>query len=260
MSRLDSIKNEAVERARANMASQFVDPISLEDLPVLIAQLEKKLQTADSKLNSTVSNKLDSLKRSVDLMDDSSSKLSHLSASMKRIDAKIAMTNSSIANYKHLSTVHNVRENLDKTIKQVEFFTRVPQRVEVLCKLMEEGPGNLREVFLEGIKLESLRNTMMKEIAVMSLRNTDGSAKKSETYTGGGAGANSSDGAERVREVVEQHLMIVPKLMADIRKKMMGTIGRMWDLSLEHPEHLVGAFEVAEMHQEYNDRREVGPK
>jgi chromosome segregation ATPase len=146
MATLKAIKEKAVLDVRETISQQFVDPSKLDELPLLISELEKKLQTAESKLNSAVQSKLDSLKRSVDLMDESSSKLSKLSATMNRVDRKIAETNSSIANFRCLSKVHNARENIDKTIKQVEFFAEVPRRVNFLRNLLDEDPANLKEV------------------------------------------------------------------------------------------------------------------
>lgn len=63
-------------------------------------------------MNSAVQGKLDSLKRAVDLMDESTAKLTKLSTNISRIDEKIALTNTCISNYDHLKRVHHARDNL----------------------------------------------------------------------------------------------------------------------------------------------------
>jgi hypothetical protein len=63
------------------------------------------LHAADSQLNSAVQGKLDSLKRAVDLMDESTAKLTKLSINISRIDEKIAITNTGQSSYLNLIIV-----------------------------------------------------------------------------------------------------------------------------------------------------------
>ncbi len=63
------------------------------------------MHAADSQLNSAVQGKLDSLKRAVDLMDESTAKLTKLSINISRIDEKIAITNTGQSSYLNLIIV-----------------------------------------------------------------------------------------------------------------------------------------------------------
>lgn len=101
-------------KARASVAAQFSDIDKLDDLGVKGFELERQLVAAESQLNGAVQSKLDSLKRAVDLMDESAVKLSKLSTKIVSIDDKIAQTNTAISNYSNLKRVHNARENLTK--------------------------------------------------------------------------------------------------------------------------------------------------
>ena len=75
-----------------------------------------------------------------------------------------------ISNYDNLKRVHHARDNLSKVISQVEFFAKVPERVSHLRELVDNHPSKLKEVFVEAVKLESLRAGLMKEIGVQSRR------------------------------------------------------------------------------------------
>jgi len=72
---MEYLNNEALIKARRKIQEQFNDVSSLDDIPSLREQLEKKFAAAEAQLNGAVQSKLDSLKRSVDLIDDSSRKV-----------------------------------------------------------------------------------------------------------------------------------------------------------------------------------------
>ncbi|KAJ1391708.1 hypothetical protein B484DRAFT_408658, partial [Ochromonadaceae sp. CCMP2298] len=99
---MQRLTDHARSKARASIAHSFYDSDSLDGLGVLSHQLESQLVAAESQLNSAVQSKLDSLKRAVDLMDESTLKLSKLASNISRIDEKIAQTNTAISNYDNL--------------------------------------------------------------------------------------------------------------------------------------------------------------
>ena len=241
------LSSEALSRARITIEKTFHDPTTLEELGGLAFQLEKQLSIVEGQLNGAVQTKLDSLKRAVDLMDESVVKLSKVSTNIQKIDEKISMTNTAISNYPNLKRVHNAKENLTKVIDQVDFFAHVPEEVEKLAQKLQEKPLMLKEVFLEATKLESLRAALMKEIRV----------SRSRRYSVGGisGGDYSEETSRSVSEAIDRHLKIVPALAKEIRDILFANIDRMFDLADSSPELLVMTFEVIEMQQEYNDRR-----
>jgi len=246
---MQNLTEQALRKARLTIAENFADPDALDGLGVLSFQLEKQLIAAESQLSNAVQSKLDSLKRAVDLMDESTLKLTKLSTNISRIDEKIAQTNTAISNYDHLKKVDHARENLSKVISQVEFFARVPERVEFLREKMDNSPASLKEVFLEAVKLESLRVALMKEIQVTRNRRIS-------------IGTCLSDDANdqlmgKIRSAVTNHLRIVPDLMDEVTNRVMGNVGRMFDLAADSPADLVMSFEILEMQHEYNERRNV---
>ena len=241
---MQRLTEQALIKARTTIAENFCDPDALDGLGVLSFQIEKQLKTAENQLNTAVQSKLDSLKRAVDLMDESTQKLTKLSTNISKIDEKIAQTNTAISNYNHLKKVDHARENLRKVITQVEFFAKVPERVEFLKERMDNNPASLKEVFLEAIKLESLRIALMKEIQVTrNKRNNNGIDDISEDYI------------IKIRSAVMKHLSIVPELMELVQNRVMSNISRMFDLASESPHDLVMSFEIIEMQHEYNERR-----
>lgn len=241
------LSQEALERARATISRTFYDPTSFEELGGLAYQLEKQLSIVEGQLNSAVQTKLDSLKRAVDLMDESVIKLSKVSTNIQKIDEKITNTNTAISNYNNLKKVHNAKENLTKVIDQVEFFAHVPEKVEQLHQLLHEKPLSLKEVFLEATKLESLRAALMKEIRV--------SRNRRYSVTGSTTGDYSEETSRIVYDAIDRHLKIVPALTKELRDILFSNVDRMFELAEQSPDLLVMTFEIIEMQQEYNDRR-----
>ena len=103
---IEEIRSQALEKARTRVAFLFTDQHSLENhIPIVRAQLMKSLSQSESLLHMNVQNKLDSLKRAVDLMEDSSLKLDGFALNMKKIDERILLTNSTLSQYKYLKNV-----------------------------------------------------------------------------------------------------------------------------------------------------------
>ena len=104
---IEEIRQQALEKARTRIAFLFTDSHSFENhIPIIRAQVMKSLSQSESLLHMTVQNKLDSLKRAVDLMEDSSLKLDGFTSNMKRIDERILQTNSTLSQYKYLKNVN----------------------------------------------------------------------------------------------------------------------------------------------------------
>jgi hypothetical protein len=57
-----------------------------------------------------------------------------------------------------------------QVLQRVEFFVRVPEKVRSLKALLESDAAQLKHVYLEAIKLESLRKALIKEIRVARYR------------------------------------------------------------------------------------------
>jgi exonuclease VII small subunit len=103
---IEDIRAQAIEKARTRIAFLFHDHHSLDNnIPAIRSQLTKSLAHSESQLHMVVQNKLDSLKRAVDLMEDSSTKLEAFSQNMHKIDERIADTNSTLSEYKYLKNV-----------------------------------------------------------------------------------------------------------------------------------------------------------
>jgi hypothetical protein len=174
---------------------------------------------------------------------------------MRRVDERIAQSNTAISNFEYLRRVHFARENLQKVISQVEFFARVPERVLELKTVLDSDPNRLKEVFLEALKLQALRNAMMNELVGSSwdpsVDNPRESSKRRSVTDYGGMDITQI----RVTEAVDAHLHIVPELMSDVNSRLFTNIERIFDLAVDNPANLVMTFEVIEMYQEYLDRR-----
>ena len=67
--------------------------------------------------------KLDSLKSAVDLMEESSSKLSELSLKIDSTEGRIALTDTTISDYPNVKRAHFARDNINKVISEVIFWT-----------------------------------------------------------------------------------------------------------------------------------------
>ena len=108
----------------------------------------------------------------------------------------------------------------------MEFFARVPEKVDQLRKLLDDekdGLLHLKEVYLESLKLESLRVALMNEIKVSRHR------KKSMSNLNAihAQGDYSQDTFNKIREAVEKHLLIVPELVKAVRSRVFDCIERM---------------------------------
>lgn len=121
---MQGLTSLAAAKARKMIEDKFSDPNSLEELGNLGVNLERNLIEVESHLNGAVQSKLDSLKRAVDLMDESVMKLGKLSLNIQRIDEKIKNTNTSISNYEYLKRASNARDNLRKVSFESAFNIR----------------------------------------------------------------------------------------------------------------------------------------
>lgn len=282
---MQTLTDQAVKSARQTIAQKFSLQSDFEELGATALLYEKQLAIVEGQLNSAVQSKLDSLKRAVDLMDESSVKLSKLSSNIQRIDEKITLTNTNISKYKYLKRVHNAKENLNKVIEQVKFFSMVPERVsELLTQLHEikqqafvadtinigQVANKFKEIYLESIKFESLTNALLKELKVTRHRRQSivvpiepsritgikagfGEASKLQKHTDDWF---SEENSLQVEEFVEKHIDIVKTLIEEVRIAIYDNIDKMFDLSeQERPEILVVSFEILEMQYEYNERR-----
>jgi len=263
---MKSLNEIAKQKAREIIERKFRDPMDLEDLTLLSGQLQKQVMVAESQLNGSVQSKLEALKRAADLMDATSSQLSALSKTVNMIDERIHASNTSISNYPYLRRVHNVRDNIGKVLSQIDFFAHVPERVRALKELVENEPQRLKEVFLESLKLESLRKELLAQIkvsrtrrsSVITMLGTNHNHQAQAAGPGPGPPSKSDFSAEtgaRVKEAVENHLHIVPDLARHIHQKVMGIIDNMSEVAETTPQDLVAAFEVIEMQTEYQERR-----
>jgi hypothetical protein len=119
------LNEEARKKAQQFIRRSFQDPMDLDEVSALRAQLQKQVVVTSSQLKGAVQSKLEALKRAADLMDESSLKLDTLSNTMRDVNRRVADSNTAISKHPHLRRVHNVRENVGKVISQVEFFARV---------------------------------------------------------------------------------------------------------------------------------------
>lgn len=230
---MTSLNAEATRRARNVIAKKYHESVDLDEISLHIAQLKKDLALAESQLNVAVEGKLESLKRAADIMDESSEKLALFSTNLRKIDERIELTNTVISNYPYLSRAHNAKENTIKVKSQVEFFARVPDRVRELEILLDSDSTQLEEVYLETIKLDSLRRGLLD---ILERGYSD--AK----YTS-------------IRKAVDNHLSVVPDLMRLVEERVRSNILRFYDLGLQSPADLVMTFQILEMNKEYVDRR-----
>lgn len=247
---IEEIRATALEKARTRMSFLFSDQHSLDqNIQQHRWEQANALAQAESLLNMNVQHKLDALKRAVDLMDDSSVKLDELTANMKQVDERIAATNSTLSDYKWLKNVDKARDNIRKLIAQVEFFARVPERVQDLRKMLDSDESKMRLVFLESLKLESLRSAFMKEIMVYHNKRSGKGAQDTRITE------DTDPDDDPIPALVRNHLKIVPELSKEILQRLFGNIERMNDLAIDSPENLVATFEIIEMYQEYVNRK-----
>ena len=123
---------------------------------------------------------------------------------------------------------------------------------------MNNDPGSLKEVFLESLKLESLRYALFTELDVTKDRRASITGHSPTKAGNRGGGTSHGDGTVdivRVREAVDEHLNIVPDLLRGVHTRLFDNIANVWDLAADAPADLVTTFEVIEMYQEYVDRR-----
>jgi hypothetical protein len=163
-----ALNNQAQHAARVMIQKKFQDLSSLEDISTLRNELQYKLTEADAKLKSIVQGKLDSLKRAVDLMDESSCKLTEFITNIDSIESKILLTNTIISKYENIKRIHYAKDNLSKVIEQVKYVDNIPNRVKELTRILNEMPEKLKDVYLESLKLQAWRSALMKELQVAS--------------------------------------------------------------------------------------------
>jgi hypothetical protein len=263
---MEALNAEALRKAREAIAARFSDLSSLDDIATYRASVQKNLAAADSKLNVAVQGKLDALKRAVDLMDESSGKLSEFTNTMSVVNDRIMMTCTGISAYTKLSKAHHARENIKKVIQQVDFFLKVPERIEFLNNQLEQEPYNMRVVFTEAISQQALREALLSEIGknhesghsnTHSRRRSSASAHQMEAQATMSPEERYQHDKEFavMKAAVEKHLSIVPLLLKSIENKLWDAIDHIWMLCAENPSEVVAAFEIIAMWDEYCDRK-----
>mgnify|MGYP003385933090 CR=1 FL=1 len=266
---MEALNAEALKKARATIASRFSDISSLDDIATYRSTVQKNLAGADSKLNVAVQGKLDALKRAVDLMDESSGKLNEFTNTMSVVNDRILMTCTGISAYTKLSKAHHARENVKKVIQQVDFFIRVPERIEYLNRQLEAEPYNMKSVFVEAISQQALREALLSEInknkgSSHNQGHGHGQARRKLSITGG-QGSNATMTAEErhqqdkefavMKIAVEKHLSIVPLLLKSIENRLWDNIDNIWNLCADNPGEIVATFEIVAMWNEYCSRK-----
>jgi len=267
---MQTLNDRARDSARNMVKKKFVEASSLDDIATLRNELQNKLAEADAKLKTAVQGKLDSLKRGVDIMEESSGKLQTFTENIDRIEARIAQTNTVISRYPNVKRVHYARDNLNKVIAQVEFFVHIPERVSELRRILDDEPERLKEVYLESLKLQAWRSALMKELQTSRERRLIGDQQHQTSSISTSARPvpvnrhgrvmsqtqeYSDDMYVTIIGVVGTHLEIVLELSREIRSRIWGNIDRIFEVAEQSPADLVGTFEIIEMHQEYVDRR-----
>jgi hypothetical protein len=259
---MQALNEEALARARQKVKKKFVEVSSLDDIAAMRNELQNKLSEADTKLKTAVQGKLDSLKRAVDLMEESSGKLDDFTTSIDRIATRIAQTNTAVSKYPNVKRVHYALDNLRKVISQVEFFSEIPERVAVLKRELD-APDKLKKVYLECLQLQAWRSALMKELQASRDKrsNHDGGATQRaaashrQSRVASVAQEYSEDVYITIIGVVGSHLETVLDLSREVRNRLWGNIERLFDLANRSPADLVETFEIIEMHQSYVDRR-----
>lgn len=247
---MQRLNEDSTSKARSFIKSKFRDISDLDEVAELIIQTKKDLSLAESQLHVSVQGKLEALKRAADIMDESSVKLSTFSTNLHKIEERINATNTIISSFEYLRRAHFAKENTAKVIHQVDFFADIPKKVEKLKVLLDEDPTALKDVFLEAVKLDSLRVGLLNEIVVSRER------RASEVVPMKPGGMHSSiQETNQTRDRIENYLKGVPELMKLVLQRLSGNVERFLEVAIDSPQDLVMTFEVIEMYSEYVDRR-----
>jgi len=254
---MQKLKDEALERARELVASQFMDPASLDDIGRMTLKAQKQLMTAEAQLNNTVNSKLDALKRGIDISAESNERLQMIQAKLALMDTRVGSTNTDISQFKNLCRLHFARDNLEKVRTQVDFLVKVPDSVQKLQAKLETQPDSLKEIYLEAVRLEALRDGLYDEI------NQHEKRSMSVVASGGTESGMSTDGGiinedeiERIKAVLDEQLKDVPTLSKQIESALWSNIARLFDVATQAPQVLVETFVVIAMQEEYIQRRQ----
>lgn len=120
-------------------------------------------------------------------------------------------------------------------------------------QILDTDETKLKEIFIESLKLESLRSAIMTEVRISHSRHKGGTLRPASTDSSDVIASSTLQ--EKIRSSVENHLNIIPKLSKEILSRLYSNIERMFDLAIDRPENLVLTFEVLEMYQQYIDRK-----
>lgn len=262
---MHALNEEGLLRARKMLTRRFVEGSSLDEVSTLRAELLAKLSSAEAKLKSAVEGKLDSLKRAVDLMEESTYKLTDLNHKMNSTEKRIALTDTTISNYSNVKRIHFARDNIDKVIYQVEFFTKIPETVATQRAILNEEPLRVKEVYVKCLELQAWRSALLNELLVSSEGKGIGAgyqkrisltkAASARTRSSTNWDSYSQDMRTSILQKVGSHLEIVLELSKEIKSRLLRNIDCLSDVASSNPAQLVSTFEVIEMHQEYVDRR-----
>lgn len=245
---LRSVIDEGKDLARKNLNEKFKNQSSLDDLDSYTVYLEKELNKVNNLLNSTIQNKLDSLKRAVDFMDDSSNRLMKLTQDISAVDQKIMTSDTSIIKYNKLKRIQNAKTNLTLVLKQIELFFKIPYQVKNLLNILKTNELYLKDCYLEFIKMLALRQGLIKETIASSTKNIDSMNQIERTL-------KIEEIRKNTLENVDKKLSCVTEGFQTLFQYALNIIDNLYYNAETRPQLLVMSFEIFELHNDYNKRR-----
>lgn len=252
---LEDAQRQAEGAAATLIERKFKEPANLEDIAEMCEDFRKKLAATESQLSAVVRSRLDGVKRSRDLIEDSATQISKLHGQFAKMEELVRDGEGKglFGKYPHLKKLHHARTNLTVTSQLSEFFYTIPQRAEELTRTLQEQPHEIKSVYEEASRLEYWRASFMK-----ALKEYGDKAKSVSAFQRGREGADPVKYQHIVARVGPQ-LSVILNLSVAIRAAIVENLagktdevgrwaeGGCLELAMKDPALLVRTLEVAEL-------------
>ncbi len=242
---------EAFDKATNIVKKRFSEQVHLDDVSELRAEYKKKLSSLELQLSGMVQVKLDGVKRAMDVIQAANNQMAAVRGEfegMHELCRKAGEQGKLLFDaYPRLKMINRARKNLERTLKEVTYYSNLPSRVELLVSSLEKQPMQLKQVYLEGQQLELWRDELLRELKTQQGIKSPSRPSSSNTRV--------TSVGDRMQATFGIHLEEVKKLLDAIRKKIFDNISNCFEIVQVDPRILVLTLEIVDMHEAFQKEK-----
>lgn len=245
---IEAARANALTRARARLSMMFDSPSSLAEIETRRAELVRQSVAAAAAVSAGLHAHHNSALKAAAHVDVFEDGLAGVREAAGSTASAAAECRGSIGAHPTVRAAQWARRNLAATLSQLEEYHRVPSVCRSMLEDLQASPLSLKRAYVEAVKLEIWRDTLVKAVARAARRTRAARA----TRKGPRQRRRSSLDAGALNKVVGvmgEHFDSVRTLMDAVTARVLGNIRGCVELAVSEPATLVMTCEVVEMNE-----------